>query len=80
MRLDFDLKEFLLLWVVTVQTFLKIAQAGWQTWDLFGFRLFSLSKAAPQTTWLLCPYNQSTNLRLLSYLLLSCPHALLSYA
>ena len=36
--------------------FFKFAKAGrGLTWDLFGFCSFSLSKAAPKTTWLLRP-------------------------
>ena len=39
--------------------FFKRAQAGGQTWDLFGFHLFPLSKAVPQTTRQMRPHEDT---------------------
>ena len=42
--------------------FFKGAQVGGRTWDLFGFCLFSLSKAAPKNTRLLRPLFSANHL------------------
>ena len=52
---DQEVKGFIPATANSIRSFFKGAQAGGQTWDLFGFHLFSLSKAAPYTTQLLRP-------------------------